>query len=61
MQTINLYGEDGIAIGLTAEHDICNLSDDDAALRVIGHRLYACSADDAAAKIRDAYLTGLDA
>jgi hypothetical protein len=51
---VNLYGDDGIAIYLNNDGDICDRSE--AYVRVIGHRLYCCSAEQAADKIRDAYL-----
>ena len=56
MKTINLYAEDGIAIHLTADYDICNANDDDAEIKVIGHAAYVCSAEEADRKIRSAYL-----
>lgn len=53
----DLYGEDdGITIGLTQYGDICKPSDDDCALRVIGHAMYACSAEQAEHKIRAEYV-----
>ena len=56
-KNINLYGEDGIAVYLTADHDICNANDADAEIKVIGHAAYVCSAAEADRKIRSAYLT----
>lgn len=55
MQTINLYGEPGIAIGLTHEMDIVAPSDPDCAVRVVGHVIYASSLEEAAKSIRSAY------
>lgn len=66
MKTVNLYGEtDGISILINQYGDIV-ISDEaeaieeaarfgDTLTRVIGHRLYACSLDEAQSKIRDAY------
>ena len=56
IETVNLYGENGITIGLTAELDIVAPEDPDATLRVVGHRLYACSADEAEVLIQQAYI-----
>ena len=56
IQTINLYNESGIAIGLTVDHDICALDDSDLAVRVVGHAAYCVSAQDAARNIRAEYL-----
>ena len=56
MKTVNLYGEDGICIGLTAEDDICHPTDDDCVVKVVGHRVYCESADDAGWDIRREYL-----
>ena len=45
---VNLYNEeDGIAVYVTPELDICERGDDDAAIKIIGHRLYACSLEEA--------------
>jgi hypothetical protein len=52
--TINLYGEDGIAVYLTDLYDLCGR--DEAAIRVIGHRIYASSMEEAEQSIRAAYL-----
>jgi hypothetical protein len=54
--TVNLYGEDGCAIGLTAEYDIVHHKDPEAVVRVVGHRLYVGSAEEADQHIRAAYL-----
>lgn len=54
IKTINLYGEDGIVIYLSEYHDICTR--DEAIVRVVGHRLYASSVEDAEQSIRAAYL-----
>ena len=54
--TINLYGEDGIAIGLTPETDIVEHDSPEASVRVVGRRIYTCSAEEAERIIRAAYL-----
>ena len=56
INTVNLYDEDGIATYLTADFDICDPTDSDAVIRVIGHAIYACSAEQADQAIRAAYL-----
>lgn len=56
-ETINLYGEDGIAIGLTAETDIVEHDSPEASVVVVGHRIYCCSVEDAERLIRAEYLT----
>jgi hypothetical protein len=56
IKTINLYGRDGIAIYLNADHDICNDAPQEAVVKVIGHSLYATSIEQAEASIRAAYL-----
>ena len=57
MKSINLYSEpDGIAIGLTADTDIVAPDSDEAVVRVVGHRLYCCSAEEAERSIRLEYL-----
>jgi hypothetical protein len=57
---VNLYGEDdGIVVYLTADYDVCKAGDPDARIRVVGHRLYTCSAEEAAGKIREAYVDRL--
>ncbi len=53
--TVDLYGEDGIAIYLSADHDICER--DEAVVRVVGHDLYHGSIEDAERTIRRAYLS----
>jgi hypothetical protein len=54
---VDLYGErPGILIGLTAEYDIVDHDDPEAVIRVRGHRVYLCSAEEADRKIRAAYL-----
>lgn len=58
-EIINLYGEDGIQIGLTADYDICEPQDDDCTVIVIGHPAYAMSLEDAERSIRRAYLDRL--
>jgi hypothetical protein len=52
--TVNLYGEDGIAVYLSAYHDICDR--DEAVVRVVGHDLYHGSVEEAERSIRRAYL-----
>lgn len=59
MTTVNLYGEDGLSVYLTEEHDICDRDDEDCAIQVIGHRLYANTLEGAHRSIRDAYLNRL--
>jgi hypothetical protein len=54
MEIVNLYGEDGIAIHLSEHHDICD--QDEAVVKVIGHRLYVSSVEEAEQSIRSAYL-----
>jgi hypothetical protein len=56
IRTVNLYGENGIAISLTADNDICQPSDFDAAVKVIGHAAYVGSLSDAERSIRSEYL-----
>ena len=56
LETINLFGEEGIAIGLTSEYDICQLDDPEIAVRVVGHKIYAASAEEAGRSIRDAFM-----
>ena len=60
IETINLYGEDGIAIWLTAEHDMVPAGDPEAVTKVIGHRLYAVSLEQARQSILEAYLVVKD-
>jgi hypothetical protein len=52
----NLYDEDGITIGLTADYDICDPSDDDCSILVVGHPAYVGSLDEAQRSIRDEYM-----
>lgn len=56
--TVNLYGEDGIAIYMSAYHDICDC--DEAVVRVVGHDLYYGSMEDAERSIRRAYLAHIN-
>jgi hypothetical protein len=54
--TVDLYGEDGIKIGVTAEGDAVHLNDPDAVVIVAGHNLYVCSAEEARKKILREYM-----
>lgn len=69
IKTVNLYGEsDGISILINQHGDIVISAESEAIkeaahfgdtlTRVIGHRLYPCSLDDAQSYIRAAYLRG---
>jgi hypothetical protein len=58
IKTINLYNEDGIAIYLSEHYDVC--SKDEATVRVVGHRLYVSSVEDAENAIRAAYLKHIE-
>ncbi len=57
METVDLYGEDGIKIGVTAEGDSVHPRDPDAVVIVAGHSLYACSAAEANRSILAEYMT----
>lgn len=57
MANTNLYGEDGIVIGLTEDDDICDPTDNDCTHTVTGHAAYACSLQEAKESIRREYLT----
>lgn len=56
LKTVDLYGEDGIKIGLTAEFDLCSRDDAAAVVIVAGHALYACSVQEAEHAIQDEYM-----
>jgi len=61
MKIYNLYANaDGISIGLTNGYDICEPTDDDCAVVVVGHRAYASSVEQAHAAIRDAYIERME-
>lgn len=56
MKTADLYGEDGIEVVITADGDKVRADDPYAAVRIIGHRLYACSLEQAEDIIIEDYL-----
>lgn len=56
IEKINMYGEDGIAVALTADGDTCESKDDDCALLIIGHQAYASSVEEAHRSIRREFL-----
>lgn len=58
-KTVDLYGEDGIKIGLTAEFDLCSPHDAEAVTVVAGHALYVCSVQEAEHSIQDEYMQRL--
>ncbi len=66
LPTVQLYADepDGIAIRLTPDGDITSPGDydyEDAVVRVVGHRLYCCSSQEAETTIRDEYLARKEA
>lgn len=56
METVDLYGEDGIKIGVTAEGDSVHPRDPEAVVIVAGHSLYVCSAEEANRSILVEYM-----
>lgn len=56
MESTNLFGEDGISICLTADYDMCDATDPEAAIRVIGHKVYASPLEQAKESIYEVYM-----
>lgn len=60
MKTVDLYNEDGIVVCLDEYGDIVDADDPTADVRLIGHRLYACSLEQAQKLICREYLRDLN-